>query len=89
MSCKVTRLGDASVFGPCNVNGVRDMPGATEDKMTATADTWTSHKGECKSYARSVAERDSWTFDPDEIDQIASAYLSDGTVSCICAELPN
>ena len=57
--------------------------------MAQTTDEWTSHKGECKSYARSVAERDSWTFDPDEVDQIASAYLSDGTVSCICSELPS
>jgi hypothetical protein len=51
-------------------------------------DRATSHRAECESYARVVAERDLYLAAPAEVDQLAAQYLSDGTASCICAELP-
>jgi hypothetical protein len=52
-------------------------------------DQTTSHRTECESYARDVAERDLYVATPAEVDQLAAQYLADGTASCICAELPS
>jgi len=48
-----------------------------------------AHKVECESYARDVAERELYIPTPAEVDQLAAQYLSDGTVACICVELPS